>query len=144
MIRDVYPGSGFFPIPDPDPGSRGQKSTNNWILLSWSKKSEKNFVSYCFVTTLRLFIFDKCGSNLLRYLLLVTWRDKTSPPCRRIAVTSGIIVVRQCPPCCLFLISLWLSTCCELTLSALHFTITHSFRSCCPFESYLFYFSQLF
>jgi hypothetical protein len=32
MIWDVHPGSGFFSIPGPDPGSRGQKSTGSRIL----------------------------------------------------------------------------------------------------------------
>ncbi len=57
----------------------------------------------------------------------------------------GIIVVCHCRSCCPFFIFLWRSTCCELTRSALHFTMTHSFRSCCPLESYLFCcFSSLF
>jgi hypothetical protein len=32
MIRN-YPGSGFFPIPDPDPGFKGKKDTESRIWI---------------------------------------------------------------------------------------------------------------
>jgi hypothetical protein len=51
----------FLGLPDPDPLVRG---TDPGILLSSSKISKKNLDSYCFVTSLCLFVFEKgCKYN---------------------------------------------------------------------------------
>jgi hypothetical protein len=46
----------FLDFTDPDPSLFVQ--TRIWILLSSSKKSKKNLDFYCFMTSLRLFIFE--------------------------------------------------------------------------------------
>jgi hypothetical protein len=43
MIRDVYPGSGFFSFPDPRSGSRGQKSIGSATLL-WIRSGRGIFL----------------------------------------------------------------------------------------------------
>jgi hypothetical protein len=52
----------FSGLPDPDPLVRGTDLDSDpyrGILLSSSKNSKKNLDSYCFVTSLWLFIFEK-------------------------------------------------------------------------------------
>jgi hypothetical protein len=44
MIRNVHPGSGFFHIPDPDPGSRGEKKHRIRILNTAASVSGFTFV----------------------------------------------------------------------------------------------------
>jgi hypothetical protein len=47
----------FLDLPDPDSLVQGTAPAPD--LLSSRKNSKKNFHSYCFVTSLRLFIFQK-------------------------------------------------------------------------------------
>ncbi len=59
MIWEVYPGSGLFPIPAPDPRSRGQKNTEPRI--------PGLDPHYCMKYFLNPFVLKKWGLAMLSF-----------------------------------------------------------------------------